>query len=79
MSLRHGPFMPPSLLDSQFAVLQEPEPDDRPISVPVDGRPAEIVERIVTELGIAARGLGDFESKPVGAAILNSSGAASSA
>jgi 6-phosphogluconolactonase len=79
MSLRHGHFMPPSLLDSQFAVLQEPEPDERPIIVPIDGRPSEIVERIVTELGIAARGLGDFESKPVGAAILNSSGAASSA
>ena len=29
--MRHGHFLPPSLLSSQFAALEEPGPDERPI------------------------------------------------
>jgi gluconokinase len=56
MSLRHGHFMPASLLDSQFATLEEPEADERPIVVSIDASPTEIVERIMTELeGLSRR------------------------
>jgi hypothetical protein len=42
--------MPLSLLDSQFAALQEPAPDEHPIVVDGGGRPPEIVAEIVSEL-----------------------------
>jgi gluconokinase len=47
--------MPAALLDSQFATLQEPTPDEHPLIVDVGGRPAEIVAEIVRQLGGAAR------------------------
>ena len=50
MISRHGHFMPVALLDSQFATLQEPTPDEHPITVDVGGRPAEIVGEIVRAL-----------------------------
>src|SRR4029453_3949261 len=33
LSPRKGPFMPAGLLDSQFAILEEPDPDEDPIRV----------------------------------------------
>lgn len=50
MAARHGHFMPLALLDSQFATLQEPTPDEHPIIVDVGSRPAEIATEIVREL-----------------------------
>jgi carbohydrate kinase (thermoresistant glucokinase family) len=50
MAARHEHFMPVALLDSQFATLQEPTPDERPIIVDVGGRPAEIAAEIVHQL-----------------------------
>jgi carbohydrate kinase (thermoresistant glucokinase family) len=50
MAARHGHFMPTTLLDSQFATLQEPTPDEHPIIVDVDARPAEIAAEIVHQL-----------------------------
>ena len=50
MAARHEHFMPVALLDSQFATLQEPTPDEHPIAVDVGGRPAEIAEEIVHQL-----------------------------
>jgi gluconokinase len=50
MAARHGHFMPEALLDSQFATLQEPTPDEHPIIVDVGSRPAEIVAEIVHQL-----------------------------
>jgi gluconokinase len=47
---RHEHFMPVALLDSQFATLQEPTPDEHPITVDVGGRPTEIVAEIVHQL-----------------------------
>jgi gluconokinase len=40
LKARKGHFMPPALLDSQFATLEEPGPDEDPIIVDV-GRPPE--------------------------------------
>jgi carbohydrate kinase (thermoresistant glucokinase family) len=50
MAARQEHFMPVALLDSQFAALQEPAPDEHPIAIDVTGRPAEIVAEIVREL-----------------------------
>jgi len=50
MAARHEHFMPVALLDSQFATLQEPTPDEHPVTVDVGGRPAEIAAEIVHQL-----------------------------
>jgi gluconokinase len=50
MAARHEHFMPIALLDSQFATLEEPTPDEHPIIVDVGGKPAEIVQEIVRQL-----------------------------
>ena len=54
MATRHGHFMPVALLDSQFATLQEPTPDEHPITVDVGGRPADIATEIVRQLEATA-------------------------
>ena len=46
MSRRKDHFMPLGLLDSQFATLERPGADERPIAVPIDGAPEEIAARI---------------------------------
>jgi gluconokinase len=52
IAARADHFMPPALLDSQFAALEEPTPDERPIVVSVSPHPREIVETIVAKLNI---------------------------
>jgi len=52
MALRHGHFMPPALLESQFAALEEPDAEENPIVVSIEARPRDIVESIVATLGI---------------------------
>ncbi len=53
VAARDNHFMPPSLLDSQFAALEEPTPDERAITVSIEPHPREIVDIIVAKLGIA--------------------------
>jgi len=50
MATRHEHFMPPSLLHSQFAALEEPGPDENPIIISVEPRPSEIVAQILSIL-----------------------------
>ena len=50
MAARHEHFMPIALLDSQFATLEEPTPDEHPITVDVGGQPAEIAHEIVCRI-----------------------------
>jgi gluconokinase len=50
MIARHEHFMPVALLDSQFATLQEPTPDEHPITVDAGVRPTEIAAAIVHQL-----------------------------
>ena len=50
MAARHGHFMPTTLLDSQFSVLEEPSPDENPIVVDIGGEPQEIVREIACRL-----------------------------
>ena len=57
ISLREGHhFMPASLLDSQFAALQEPGENERPIVVSIEASPRDIVEAVVAKLGIRTNG-----------------------
>jgi carbohydrate kinase (thermoresistant glucokinase family) len=50
MAARHEHFMPVALLDSQFATLEEPTPDEHPIIADVGGKPADIVHEFVRHL-----------------------------
>ena len=46
--------MPTTLLDSQFATLEEPQADERPIVVSIAPHPRDIVETIVSQLDVAS-------------------------
>ena len=50
MAARHAHFMPVALLDSQFATLEEPTPDEHPIIEDVESKPADIAHDIVCHL-----------------------------
>lgn len=50
MAARTGHFMPASLLDSQFAVLEPLQADEPGIAVDVAGTPREITERALAAL-----------------------------
>jgi carbohydrate kinase (thermoresistant glucokinase family) len=55
IAARSDHFMPPELLDSQFEALEEPQEDERPITVSVAPHPRKIVENIIAKLGIAEK------------------------
>jgi gluconokinase len=42
--------MPPGLLISQFAALEPPTPDERPVTVSIDAEVEVIVDRIISQL-----------------------------
>ena len=50
---RQGHFMPAGLLDSQFAALEEPGPEERPIVASIAPRPQQVVQNLVAQLGMA--------------------------
>jgi gluconokinase len=50
---RHEHFMPVSLLHSQFQALEEPGPDENPITVSIEPAPREVVSQILSALGRA--------------------------
>jgi gluconokinase len=52
LASRRGHFMPPNLLDSQLADLEEPGPDEPAIRIDITGSPDVIAERIAAELGL---------------------------
>lgn len=54
LAVRRGHFMPPALLDSQFAALEAPGEDERPLVVAVDAPPDAVAERLVRMLADAA-------------------------
>ena len=66
MAARHEHFMPLRLLDSQFATLQEPTPDEHPLTVNVDGKPVEIVAEIVRQLEQREESADAYKSDPEG-------------
>lgn len=48
MAKRRGHFMPPSMLESQFAILEEPSPDERAWVCDTSDLPDAIVADLVT-------------------------------
>jgi gluconokinase len=50
MKLRTGHFMPPALLDSQFATLEEPGPDEHPLVVDIDQPPQAVIRDAIRQL-----------------------------
>ncbi len=54
MRARHGHFMPPALLDSQFKTLEPPEPDENAVTVDID----QPLEKIVAAIRLALAGAG---------------------
>lgn len=52
LAARQGHFMPPALLDSQFADLEPPTPDEQAVTVDIGAWPLELVDEIVTRLGL---------------------------
>ncbi len=54
MAARKGHFMPAALLDSQFAALEPPGADERPIVVDIGPEPQAIVDALVARLGVTA-------------------------
>jgi gluconokinase len=47
---RKGHFMPPDLLASQFQTLEPPGPNERPITVSIDGTVEAIVDAIIRQM-----------------------------
>lgn len=52
MAARHGHFFPKQLLDSQFADLEPPQPDENALVVSIDQTPADVVDEIVDRLDL---------------------------
>ena len=50
---RSGHFMHPALLKSQFADLEEPEPDENVLTIELGASPRELVKAIKIGLGLA--------------------------
>jgi gluconokinase len=50
LAARHGHFMPPGLLTSQFRTLEPPAASERPITVSIDASVEAIVDDIVSQL-----------------------------
>ena len=52
LAARQGHFMPASLLDSQFADLEDPGPDEPHIRMEIDQPPGVIAEQVLRRLGL---------------------------
>lgn len=53
---RHGHFMDANLLQSQFADLEEPQPDENILTIELRRTPEKIVERIEAKLNLTTNG-----------------------
>ncbi|MEJ0078335.1 MAG: gluconokinase [Alphaproteobacteria bacterium] len=50
LKVRKGHFMPPALLQSQFAALQEPAENEHALTIPIDATPEKIAEEVLKEI-----------------------------
>ena len=53
LAQRKGHFMPPGLLASQFKTLEPPDLDENPMTMSIDASVAQIVDGIVSQLGLS--------------------------
>jgi gluconokinase/shikimate kinase len=56
LAVRHGHFMPLSLLTSQFATLEEPDPDELAVRIEVSQGVAAEADELVARLGLDPAG-----------------------
>jgi gluconokinase len=56
LTARHGHFMPPALLDSQFAALESPGPDERSIAVGIATNVTAEADQVIARLGLQSSG-----------------------
>ncbi len=56
INARQGHYMPPSLLDSQLATLEDLDPDEPGAEVETTGSPADVAARALRELGLDGTG-----------------------
>ena len=54
LKMRHGHFMPETLLQSQFDALEEPGADENPLTVIVEKAPEKIAKEVIARLGLVA-------------------------
>jgi gluconokinase len=54
LAARHGHFMPGALLDSQFADLEPPGPDENAVTFSIGGTPQHLAEEIIARLDLPA-------------------------
>jgi gluconokinase len=68
IATRHEHFMPQSLLHSQFEALEEPGPDENPVTVSIAPQPRAIVDQILSALQMAEKALraGQASRQPSG-------------
>jgi carbohydrate kinase (thermoresistant glucokinase family) len=65
LAARHGHFFDPALLDSQFADLEPPGPDEASVvTVAVSGRPEETADAVLRTLGITGHGRPAWTDQP---------------
>jgi gluconokinase len=64
IATRHEHFMPRSLLHSQYAALEEPGPDENPITVSIEPAPREIVAQVLSALNMAEVALAREQAAP---------------
>ena len=50
LAVRKGHFMPPALLNSQFAALEAPGADERPLIFPINQSPSVIIAELAAAL-----------------------------
>ncbi|KRE79858.1 gluconokinase [Arthrobacter sp. Soil763] len=56
LASRHGHFMPPALLESQFEALEAPGPDENAITLSVGATPADEAQEIIDRLNLDGAG-----------------------
>ena len=56
LASRHGHYMPSSLLESQFATLEPPAPDERSITIGINASAAQEAAEVVKVLGLVPGG-----------------------
>jgi gluconokinase len=56
LAARHGHFMPRALLDSQFAILEPPTPDENALTVSISASSSVLAEEIIERLDLTSFG-----------------------
>lgn len=55
LAQRRGHFMPASLLDSQLDTLEEPDPDEDPLTVDIDHPAEQIANEIIRRIAVTTK------------------------